>query len=244
MRVDDLRERLSTLASEATNVVSLADFAGWKSRSLAVLRAVVGPDAPQVREFELAAQLINEGYTISGGNVEEYWAGDAMRRGAQILEAAAYALELMEDEAQLDGLALDPGLWTHVQGLVTSEDWGKIPATVAVYVEDAVRRWGGDPRNKSGGAFVGKDLYTKLMGSEGELRLGKQASEWEGWRNLATGMAQAIGNVDRHRIQRRPDAKRYAMGVLGLGSLLLTQLRREHQDTIAEIEALEAEHES
>ena len=42
------------------------------------------------------------------------------------------------------------------------------------------------------------------------------------------GFAQAIGNVDRHRIQSRSDAKKYAIGVLGLGSLLLTQLRYEH----------------
>ena len=48
------------------------------------------------------------------------------------------------------------------------------------------------------------------------------------------GFAQALGNVDRHRIQSRDDAQRYAIGVLGLGSLLLTQLRHEHGDLIEE----------
>ena len=46
------------------------------------------------------------------------------------------------------------------------------------------------------------------------------------------GFAQALGNVDRHRIQSREDAQRYAIGVLGLGSLLLTQLRHEHGDLL------------
>jgi len=46
------------------------------------------------------------------------------------------------------------------------------------------------------------------------------------------GLAQAVGNVDRHRLQNRADAKRYAIGVLGVGSLLLTQLRFEHDEII------------
>ncbi len=33
-------------------------------------------------------------------------------------------------------------------------------------------------------------------------------------------------------IQKRGDAKRYALGVLGLGSLSLTQLRYEHGDIL------------
>ena len=51
---------------------------------------------------------------------------------------------------------------------------------------------------------------------------------------LGMGFAQALSNVDRHHIQDRDDARRYAIGVLGLGSLLLTQLRHEHADHFAE----------
>ena len=68
----------------------------------------------------------------------------------------------------------------------------------------------------------------------GALRLGSRSGEWEGWRSLGIGCAQAVGNVDRHRIQDRMDAKRYAIGVLGTGSLILTQLRFQHPDTTAE----------
>lgn len=48
------------------------------------------------------------------------------------------------------------------------------------------------------------------------------------------GFAQALSNVDRRRIQKRDDVKRYAIGVLALGSLLLTQLRHEHQEILNE----------
>jgi len=41
----------------------------------------------------------------------------------------------------------------------------------------------------------------------------------------------ALGNADRHRVQQRDDAKRYGMGVLGAGSLLLTQLRHQHANS-------------
>lgn len=41
-------------------------------------------------------------------------------------------------------------------------------------------------------------------------------------------------------IQQRADVKRYAMGVLGLGSLLLTQIRYERAARVQEAEALAA----
>jgi hypothetical protein len=52
--------------------------------------------------------------------------------------------------------------------------------------------------------------------------------EQQGWQQFATGFVQALSNVNRHRIQNRDDAKAYAIGVLGAGSLLLTQLRYQH----------------
>jgi len=47
--------------------------------------------------------------------------------------------------------------------------------------------------------------------------------------SLGIGFAQAVGKVDRHRLQNRDYAKRYAIGVLGTDSLL-TQLRHQHPD--------------
>jgi hypothetical protein len=89
----------------------------------------------------------------------------------------------------------------------------------------------------TGATSIGKALYATALNNTGSLRLGRQESEQEGWCALGTGLAQAVGNVDRHRIQRRDDVRRYAMGVLGLGSLLLTQLHYEHPAVVQETEA-------
>jgi Protein of unknown function (Hypoth_ymh) len=140
-------------------------------------------------------------------------------------------LRLNPIESPLTELTVDPELWSHVRVLVEQDQWEKIPADVVIFVEDRVRKWSGNPRVRDG-AMTGQTLMGNAFGEAGELRLGAQSSEWQGWRSLGTGLVQAIGNVDRHHIQRRPDARRYALGVLGLGSLLLTQLRYEHSELI------------
>ena len=76
----------------------------------------------------------------------------------------------------------------------------------------------------------------RVFNDESDWRLGSRTGEREGWRALATGFAQALSNVDRHKIQRRQDAQRYAIGVLGLGSLILTQLRHEHAELIEDMQ--------
>ena len=60
---------------------------------------------------------------------------------------------------------------------------------------------------------------------------GRTAGEHEGRLALGIGITMALGNADRHRVQQRDDAKRYGMGVLGAGSLLLTQLRHQHANS-------------
>lgn len=106
-----------------------------------------------------------------------------------------------------------------------------VASQTAIFVENRIRGWAGNPQGRDGN-LVGKALYTYVFGDVSDYRLGRQASEREGWRALGVGFAQALSNVDRHRIQKRDDAKRYALGVLGLGSLLLTQLRYEHGDIL------------
>ncbi|MEV0436937.1 TIGR02391 family protein [Nocardia sp. NPDC050413] len=163
----------------------------------------------------------------------------AHRRGVQnacgIIEAAIYQLRLAEsasDEAVVDVHSFDAELWDHVRQLVELGDWGKVAAQTAIFVENHVRTWAGDPKDKNGNSLVGKALYLKVFADDGVWRLGGQSGEWEGWRYLGMGFAQALGNVDRHRIQKRPDARQYAIGVLGLGSLLLTQMRYQHPELV------------
>jgi hypothetical protein len=66
----------------------------------------------------------------------------------------------------------------------------------------------------------------------GEFPLGQTQGEREGWHQFARGFAAALRNVDTHRIQDRDDLKRYALGVLGAASLLLTQLRHKHENRL------------
>lgn len=133
-----------------------------------------------------------------------------------------------EDDGQVDPGSFDPELWDHVEQLVEDQDWGKVASQTAIFVEDRIRTWAGDPLSSKGDRLVGKGLMTQVLGDTSDWRLGDRPSENEGWRALGVGFAQALGNVDRHRIQKRADAHRYAIGVLGLGSLILTQLRYEH----------------
>ena len=151
------------------------------------------------------------------------------------IDAAIYELGLLsQDDAPVDDRALAPELWEHVKSVVADEDWAKVAGLVAIFVEDRVRVWSGHPKDRNGDDLVGKGLYAAVFADDSEYRLGKRRGEWEGWRLLGMGFAQAIGNVDRHHIQDRQDARRYALGVLGLGSLLLTQLQYEHADVLHE----------
>ncbi|WP_236745329.1 TIGR02391 family protein [Rhodococcus sp. BS-15] len=146
----------------------------------------------------------------------------------QLIASAIYALGLAaEVDEPVDESSFDPELWAHVRGLVDAGDWGKVATQAAVFTEDKVRKW-----SNQDGAVVGKNMYAHALSNAGELRLGAQSNEWEGWRNLGMGFAQATSNVDRHHVQIRPDLKRYAVGVLGLASLLLTQMRHAHAELI------------
>jgi hypothetical protein len=129
----------------------------------------------------------------------------------------------------VDTASFDNELWEHIGGLVATGDWGKIPVSAATFTEHKIRQWSGSGENR-----VGKGLYGYAFADDGPLRLGAIKPEWEGWRSLA--IAQAVSNVDRHRIQERTDLRQYAIGVLGTASLLLVQVRKEHPETIAAME--------
>lgn len=237
-----MRHTLNELIENSRNLGKETNFLEWCGKVGVILRATFGESSIHLRNFEAAVRVRNEGYTLASGERRdlEAWRRDAAVRGKAVLTSAVYALEVITDvDSPLDEASIDPDLWEHVKSLVSNGDWAKVPAQVAIFVEDCVRRWAGDPRSRDGGAMVGKALYTAALNDSGQLRMGRQASEWEGWRSLGVGLAQAVGNVDRHRIQRRDDSRRYAMGVLGLGSLLLTQLRYEHPAALLETEQAE-----
>ena len=153
-----------------------------------------------------------------------------------IIDTAIYRirLESNNDDSVAVPTDYDPELWEHVKTLVQREEWDKVPAQVSIFVESKIREWADTPTDKSGQRLVGKSLMARVFGENGRLRLGSQSNETEGWRSLAIGFTQAISNAVRHRVSEREDARQYAIGVLGLASLLFTEVRHEYGNTLTD----------
>jgi Protein of unknown function (Hypoth_ymh) len=123
---------------------------------------------------------------------------------------------------------VDDGLWEHVRASADAGHWSQAAANAAIFFESQVRRWGGFSSET-----FGRDLMSAAFHPEnGPLRLSAVASEAQGWQQLAMGLA-GVGNVDRHDVQERDDLKRYALGLIGTASLILTQIRHQHPDRVA-----------
>jgi hypothetical protein len=122
---------------------------------------------------------------------------------------------------------IDPELWQHVRGLVEAKDWEKVAREAAVFVEDKLRKWATIPASVTGSV----NAFKAAVGSDGFLLpKGGPASEQQGWQQLATGFALALRNPSGHQVSNRLDAERYALGVLGMASLILTEIRHEYGD--------------
>jgi hypothetical protein len=128
------------------------------------------------------------------------------------------------DSAEIGPQSIDPALWEHVGNLVETGNWVQVASQTAIFVEDRIRTWAGRPVGE-----VGERLMTEAFGvKSGKLVLGRTEGEHEGWHRIAMGLSMALRNVDTHHIQNRPDVRQYAIGVLGAGSLLLTQTRYQY----------------
>lgn len=209
----------------------------WKGKVRGLLVSALGPEDHLVERFDKVSYSLGMFTSSTPQSAFDGARHRGIRNACGVVDAALYQLRLSVDEQEpADIRSFDPALWEHVKHLVEHDDWGKVASQTAIFVEDRVRTWAGDPRNSRGESLVGKDLMGRVFADESDWRLGSRAAEREGWRALATGFAQALSNVDRHRIQQREDARRYAMGVLGLGSLLLTQLLHQHGELIEDLE--------
>jgi hypothetical protein len=228
-------EELTKLKEEAEAVNLFRQPSGlesWKPRVRMIFVRALGEDNHVVASFDKVRY--SPGIAWSGMD-RSYYEGarqGGVKKVIGLIDAAIYELGLIGGDEPVDEHAYDPDLWAHVKTEVEDGDWGKVASQTAIFVESHIRTWAGNPQDRNGNNLVGKQLYSEVFGDASDYRLGRQASEREGWRALGVGFAQALSNVDRHRIQTRDDAKRYALGVLGLGSLLLTQLRYEHGDIL------------
>jgi hypothetical protein len=205
----------------------------WKAKVTAVLERSLGKESSTVQQFSELRYHVGI-WTGSPGEAERdaQYFRKRVEDATALIEAAIYELELSLGAPAVEGGSYDTGLWDHVKHSVEEERWEQVASAAVIYLEDKVRRWAGTPTDKQGRKLVGQSLFAKALSSDGPLALGGQANETEGWRSLGTGLVAALGNVDRHGIQERPDAKQYALGVLGLASLLLSQIRFQHPDIV------------
>ncbi len=223
-QITSLREELNKY------LVSVDDeqFISWQLRTRSVLAHALGEGHHITRAF-IELSWITMEYGNPDADRRAFSEGETRATG--ILDAAAAEIGLLAAEVPVaDESGIDYELWEHVAPEVRAEAWGKVARGAVVFTEDRIRKWAGRPA-----AEVSKDLAIAVFGQSGDYRMGKLDGEKQGWQLFAQGIAQALRNVETHRIQDRPDHKRYAMGVLGACSLLLTQMRYEHgnrfQDT-------------
>jgi len=228
--IADLRLKLDDNAVWSPGPVSES----WVLNVRSVLSRALGSDSPLVRTLDhirfYPAPVLRSAYadetSLEQERISTYESG--IEHVQAVIDSALFEFASGGGDATRPSAAnIDHQLWAHVRKLVESADWQNLPAAVAIFVESKIRTWG-----EFGRDVYGKVLYQRAFADDAELRLGATRGEWEGWRALGTGLALAVGNSDRHHIQQRGDMEQYAMGTLGLGSLLLTQLRHQHPEVV------------
>lgn len=218
-------QQLRQLQAEAGTLkfTDSPEFTSWRLRTLNLLTRLFGPNHDITEAFRNVRFVPR----VLGPSNQLIALSDALTRGVRravgVLDAAVSEWEALLQTPASNDSAIDPELWKHVSPHVANEEWGKVASQTAIFTEDRIRKWAGRPPDE-----VGEKLMTELFGDRGDYRLGLTEGERQGWHRLAMGVSMALRNADAHRIQQRPDHQRYAMGVLGASSLLLTQLRYEH----------------
>lgn len=230
MKPEDAVSRLKELLAEREQAGDSLynNDTSWKARVKSVFAQSLGRDHHLIGEFDEIRY--NLGFWTEN-TPESAWRSawrSGMSEVAGLIEAAIYELEALTPPSDVDAGSYHPGLWAEVGALVETQDWPKVASQTAIYVEGKVREWAGHPKDGKGGELVGQALFAHAFGDSGPLALGRQANEATGWRNLSMGFVAAISNVVRHRPQKRTDWKIYGIGVLGLGSLLLTEIEQTY----------------
>jgi hypothetical protein len=195
---------------------------GWKLHAVTALAEILGESHPFLDSIKSAWD-----YEAPDDYGTRYaWEKQTWRESVGIMNAAIASYIFMNTKIQESTIAntLDSDLMIRVDHVFRAEDWTAVASLAATFVEDRFRVWAGFDHN-----FFGVNLMTKVLHPEtGVFPLGIATGECEGWHQLGRGFVGACSNVDRHRIQSRDDLRRYAVGVLGTASLLLTQMRHQH----------------
>lgn len=226
--IDELKALKAQADTDPQVQTSTPEHDAWKAKAVRILELSIGANTYTTKQFREMSYTVGIWTGSPGEDARDaQYFRARVKDAAALLDAAIYELEL-DFASNQETSNFDPGLWDHVKHSVEEERWSQVASAAVIYVEDKVRRWAGSPTDKEGRKLVGKDLFLKALAADGALSLGSQVNEQEGWRMLGSGMISALGNVDRHNIQERVDLRRYAMGVVGLASLVLTQIRHQH----------------
>ena len=213
--LDELERELETLSSPEQQ-----GFGTWRHRMYAVIADVVGAKSAVAIRFSGLPWTPRVTLTSTAPLRK------AKEEASEIIRTLRWELDRRAPAPNpIDDSAIDPELWSHVRVLVEAQEWDKVALNASVFLEDKLRRWAQVPASVKGST----DVF-KMALAQGKFRLGGQESEQQGWQQLATGFAMALRNRSGHRIDPRGDSKRYAVGVLGLASLLLTEIRYVYGD--------------
>jgi hypothetical protein len=224
VKSDDAVEQLEALAEELRGLRpdwGSAEFVSWEARTRSALTRALGA------QHYITEQFIDTHWSSVSldGALDARAFRDSAIRVQGMLDAAIAEVEMLGDDVPVaDEEGIDAELWEEVAPEIRSESWVKVARNALIFTEDRIRKWAGRPESEVGAALA----VAIFKAPQGNFQLGKTDGETEGWQLFAQGIAKALRNVDTHRIQERPDLKRYALGVVGACSLLLTQMRFEH----------------
>jgi hypothetical protein len=228
VKSDDAVQQFEALVAELKGLPPhrhSAKFVSWELRTRSALTHALGA------QHHITDQFNHNRWTSVSWGDEEMEAGSfgqGAARAQGMLDAAIAEVKMLGDDVPVaDEEGIDAELWEHVAPEIRSEAWVKAARGALIFTEDRIRRWAGRPD-----AEAAKELAVAIFGDKGNYRMGRTDGEMQGWQLFAQGIAQALRNADTHRIQERPDLKRYALGVVGACSLLLTQMRFEHENRL------------
>jgi hypothetical protein len=225
VKSDDAVQQLEALAEELKGLRPdwrTAEFVSWELRTRSALTHALGA------QHYITDQFVRNDWSapvsLADDGMDFRWFREGATRARGMIDAAIAEIKLLGDDVTVaDESGIDAELWEEVAPEIRSESWVKVARNALIFTEDRIRKWAGRPDTE-----VGPALAVAIFGRQGIFQMGKTDGETEGWQLFAQGIAKALRNVDTHRVQERPDLKRYALGVVGACSLLLTQMRFEH----------------
>jgi len=159
MRIERAIESLEALKLEALTAEVLEGgehFTAWQGKVRGVLTTALGKDDHLVERFDDVRYSLTIWTTSTPDHYFDEARHGGIRNACGVMDAALYQLRLrVEDDEPVDLRSFDPELWEHVKQLVADQDWGKVASQTAIFVEDRIRTWAGDPKNNKGESLGG-----------------------------------------------------------------------------------------